>query len=103
MTKISQNGKETRRVDVLRQYGILDTAPEEAFDEIARLASQICNTPMALVAFIDGERQWNKSTIGWPIKENPRHDSICVHALDHPGVMVIEDTTKDRRLKENRF
>jgi two-component system sensor histidine kinase/response regulator len=89
--KSAQSISEERRLEILDEYGILDTAPEEEFEEIARLAAQICKAPIALITFIDGTRQWNKSRHGLALTEIPLHDSICAKAALNAGFSVFED------------
>ncbi|HEY9876357.1 MAG TPA: hypothetical protein V6D12_23220, partial [Candidatus Obscuribacterales bacterium] len=83
---------EAGRLEALREYHILDTAPEEAFDAIARLAAHICETPMALVNFIDANRQWFKSNIGLDLKEVPRSVGFCPLCIEQQDVVIIPDT-----------
>ena len=64
---------EIDRLHALQRYDILDTSPEQAFDDLTRLAAQICQTPTALISLVDAERQWFKSQIGLTIPETPRH------------------------------
>ena len=94
-------GQEQRRLAVLRDYGILDTDAEAAFDDIAKLAGQICNVPIALVSFIDESRQWFKAHYGLPQRETPRSDSICQYAMTASDVFVVEDTLLDPRFADN--
>jgi len=63
---------EAERLAALRRYRILDTEPEQRFDDLALLASQICGTPMALISLIDGERQWFKARVGLAVTQTPR-------------------------------
>jgi len=88
---------EDERLEALAAYRILDTEPEEAFDELARLASQICRTPLAFISFVDADRQWNKSRIGWNRAELPREGSFCSKAIEKADGLIVEDAQKDPR------
>lgn len=92
---------ETARVAALRQYRILDTSPEQAFDDITQLASQICGTPVSLITFIDAERQWIKSKIGLSLSEYPRDLSFCAHAILQPACFIVQDALADKRFFNN--
>lgn len=93
---------ETERLDALRQYHILDTLPEQAYDDITRLASHICGTPVALISFVDRERQWFKSKVGLDVAETPRDAAFCAHALGDPNdMLLVPDATRDERFAEN--
>ena len=96
---ISQD--EEARLAALRRYRILDTPPEQRFDDLALLASQICGTPMALITLVDADRQWFKSRVGISAQETPRAVSFCAHAMYHPEVFLIPDTLLDERFRDN--
>ena len=89
------------RHEVLGQYAILDTAREEEFDEIAALAAAICDAPVALVSFVDVDRQWFKAEVGFGQRETPIEQSICVHALNEDELLEIPDTRLDPRSSFN--
>lgn len=89
------------RLAALRDYAILDTEPEVAFNDIARIAAEICNAPMAMVSFVEDTRQWFKSEIGLGICETPIDASICAHAIKQDDLFIVPDTTKDPRFAEN--
>jgi PAS domain S-box-containing protein len=94
---------ESARLDALRQYAILDTAPEQEFDDLTRLAALICGTPFALITFVDAKRQWFKSKIGVEISETPRDVSFCAHAILESDMLVVPDTLADERFRSNPF
>ena len=74
---------EAARLAALHRYRILDTEPEQCFDDLTLLASHICGTPMALLTLVDAERQWFKSRIGVAMTETARAVSFCGHAIQH--------------------
>ena len=92
---------ETRRLKVLWQYEVLDTVPEEVFDDLTNLAAYICEAPIALISLVDEDRQWFKARTGVTLKETAREISFCAHAIVKEGVFVVPDATKDARFKNN--
>ena len=93
--------KESDRLEALRRFEVLDTPFETEFDEIAALASQICDTPIAIINLIDEHRQWFKSEIGFGVRETPLDNSICRHVILQSEMFVVPDTTKDPRFNCN--
>lgn len=92
------------RIHELNEYSLLDTLPEDDYDNITYLASQICNTPIALITLVDSKRQWFKSSKGMPIKESAREYSFCAHAINTPGdIMVVSDSRIDERFFDHPF
>jgi signal transduction histidine kinase len=93
---------EDERLADLYAYEILDSDPEESFDDIARLAAQICGTPWAVVNFIDGERQWSKAYFELVSDTERRQDAFCPHTIVSPdGFLVVEDALLDQRFAQN--
>jgi anti-sigma regulatory factor (Ser/Thr protein kinase) len=92
---------ETARLEALRRYRILDTEPEQSFDDLALLASQICSTPIALITLLDEKRQWFKSRLGTSATETARSIAFCAHTIQQNDVFVIPDTLGDERFREN--
>ena len=92
---------EARRLDALRRYGILDTAPEKVFDDTARVASAICGTPIALMSLVDGHRQWFKARVGLDVTETPREHAFCAYTIMSANPLVVENATEDARFSEN--
>lgn len=93
---------ETERLKALADYNILDTLPEQAFDDLTAIAAYICKTPIALISLIDSDRQWFKSKLGLKSSEIPRDWSFCSHAILQPDdILVVSNALKDDRFNNN--
>jgi GAF domain-containing protein len=92
---------EEARLDALRAVDLLDTPSEERFDRITRLLGRLLDVPIAVVNFVDADRQWGKSCVGVPRSEAPRTSSFCAHAIMGEAPLVVPDTSKDRRFTKN--
>ncbi|GJE10082.1 GAF domain-containing protein [Methylobacterium longum] len=89
------------RLSALDAYGILDTPPEQGFDDIVHLARKTCGTPVALVSLVAEDRQWFKARVGFEPCETSLDQSVCAHVLGAPNILVIPDLTLDPRTREN--
>ena len=92
---------EVKRLKVLWQYDVLDTVPEEVFDNLTDLAAHICEAPVAMISLVDENRQWFKARVGTSVKETSRDISFCAHAILNDDLLVISDATKDPRFSDN--
>jgi len=92
---------EKKRLKVLWQYQVLDTVPEEVFDDLTELAARICEAPIAMITLVDENRQWFKSKVGVTISETSRDISFCAHAIGQPDLFIVSDATKDERFAQN--
>jgi adenylate cyclase len=93
---------EAERLKALAEYHILDSAPEQGFDDLAKLATEICGCPIAVMSLIDAERQWFKARVGIEGMETSRDQAFCAHAiLDPQNLMVVSDATRDQRFCDN--
>ncbi len=89
------------RLNALRRYQILDTEPEQAYDDLASIAAHVFQTPMALVSLVDEHRQWFKARVGMPQSETPRAISFCGHAILQQEPLVVPDAATDARFSGN--
>jgi GAF domain-containing protein len=101
MTAPMQQRDDSARVAALEKYAILDTDPEQAFDDLTHLASFICKTPIALISLVDEKRQWFKSRVGITARETPREIAFCSTAIQHSDVFVVPDALQDDRFRNN--
>ena len=92
---------EPTRLELLRQYEVLDTAAEQVFDEITATAAEVCQTPVCLLTFIDRDRQWFKSRVGIDVQETPREIAICAYTICGTDLFVVPDTMADKRFADN--
>ena len=95
---------ELERLEALRNYQILDTPPEQIFDDLVRLAAYICGTPASMVSMVDAERQWFKATIGMAESPPmPRELSVCQYAMLADDIVEIEDMRQSEFFKDNKL
>jgi GAF domain-containing protein len=93
---------EEDRVLSLEHLKVLDSAPEQGFEDVVLLATTLCDVPIALVSLVDRERQWFKACIGLDVRETHRDLAFCAHAILEPAeVLVVEDATQDPRFQES--
>lgn len=92
---------EAERLQELHAMEILDTAAEKSFDDLTRLATYICKTPMAAITLVDSDRQWFKSRIAISAQETSRDVSFCAHAILQNRTLVVPDALADDRFLDN--
>lgn len=92
---------EEQRLETLRSLNILDTAAEERFDRLTRMARRLFGVPIALVSLVDKDRQWFKSSMGLEARETPRDISFCGHTILGDIPLVVPDTSHDARFSDN--
>jgi two-component sensor histidine kinase/PAS domain-containing protein len=98
---VSTEQEKTQSLETLALYDIMDTPPEQEFDDIVFLASEICHTPVSLVSLVEKDRQWFKARVGFEACETPISQSVCAHALGDTDLLIIPDLTLDPRTSSN--
>ena len=92
---------EKQRLKVLWQYDVLDTVPEEVFDDLTELAARICEAPIAMITLVDEKRQWFKAKVGVTVTETSRDISFCSLAIEQSDLYIVPDAAADERFAEN--
>ncbi|AJA10165.1 signal transduction histidine kinase [Sphingopyxis fribergensis] len=92
---------ERLRLDTLREYRIMDTDPEPAFDRVTKMVADLYDAPIALVSLVDDCRQWFKSSYGLEVAETPREMSFCQYVIAEDRPVVIVDVFGDERFRDN--
>ncbi len=103
MSKITVPKNEQGRIAALKLYEILDTVPEQEFDNLAQLAAEICNTPIALISLVDESRQWIKARVGIETQEIPRDYSFCNYTILDDEIFEVSNPLADSRFDKNPF
>jgi len=98
---IAKPDNEQGRIAALEKYAILDTEPEQSFDDLTLLASFVCKTPIALISLVDEDRQWFKSRVGMDASETARDIAFCSTAILQSDIFVVPDALKDDRYRNN--
>lgn len=101
MIKPLPHDRENDRLEALKRYNVLDTPAEKDYDDITLLAAFITKSPTALLSFVDKERQWFKSKVGFEPDETPRDVAFCAHAIHASDIFIVKDATKDERFFDN--
>lgn len=94
---------ESARLEALLQYDILDSIPQTEFNDIVEVASHVCQTPVALISFIDASRQWFKAKKGVEATQSGRDEALCSHAILEDNPLIVSDATQDERFAKNPF
>src|ERR1043165_4436843 len=92
---------EARRIELLRACKIMYTPAEEAFDDVARLAADLCGTEIALITLVDSDQQWFKARVGVSRTGTARDLSFCGHCITERHPLVVQDTLLDARFADN--
>ena len=95
------DSEELQRLEALYVYGILDTTPEKAYDDLTAFACEVFGVAICQISLVDRDRQFIKSTIGIPASDAPREFSFCSHAIAGDEVFVVENARKDPRFSSN--
>ena len=92
---------EAPRLEALREYRVLDTGAEQAYDDITKLAAHLCQVPIAMISLVDESRQWFKSKLGVNQRETPRDVAFCAHAILQTDPLIVKDALKDARFADS--
>jgi signal transduction histidine kinase len=97
-----EHEREAERLKLLDSYSILDSLPEEDYDNLTKLAAEICHTPISLITLLDDKRQWFKSNHGLDLRETSKEQAFCAHAINgYDSVFMVDDAREDIRFHDN--
>ncbi len=95
---------EAERLSALYEYNLLNTLPEKEYDNITKIASEICHAPISMITLIDNDKQFHKSRLGLDVTDIPRDHAFCSHAILNPKeIMEVNDSSKDERFHDNPY
>lgn len=97
----SPSALERRNLRLVRRFEILGTKTEAAFDNLTRLAAEVCEAPIALISLVDENRQWFMSKVGLATGERSRSIAFCSYAIGSSDLRVLPDAATDKRFKDN--
>jgi diguanylate cyclase (GGDEF)-like protein/PAS domain S-box-containing protein len=92
---------EVQRLEVLRSFDVLNTEPEQVFDDITRFAASLCGTPMAVITLLDETRQWFKSAVGLDIRQTARSIAFCDRTIQQEMPLIVGDAAEDPKFRDN--
>src|ERR1700761_3674823 len=101
MVSLDKSVDEESRVSALNRYLILDTLPEQIYDDVTVIASLICGTPISTVTLLDADRQWFKAALGVESRETPRSMSFCAHTIETGSTLIVPNALEDNRFQAN--
>lgn len=92
---------EAERLTALRELRILDTVPEAHFDVVCSTAAALFSVPIALISFMESDRQWFKAKCGLAVDGTSRDIAFCAYAILSDETLIVEDATTDERFTHN--
>lgn len=77
------------------------TFEDAAYDDITRLAAEVCGVPSALISLVDQDELLFKARVNFAAERAPRDASFCDSAIAHDAAFVVEDAMQDPRFRQH--